>query len=121
MKVTYTIWVDKHCSHSVERTFDSFDYNGIRDFDQACELRENRAVAEALKKELDALKPKDPISLLQEEQAIAKNEPRDDGPHKRVYEYDGAMNCLDCHALWGALPGKPEMPTLCLTERINAL
>lgn len=34
-------------------------------------------------------------------------------PHSRVFEHDGAYECLDCKATWGALPGSPTMPGTC--------
>lgn len=36
------------------------------------------------------------------------------GSHKRVFEYDGAHECLDCKARWGAFPGNPQMPISCV-------
>lgn len=30
--------------------------------------------------------------------------------HEKVFEYDGAFQCLDCEAQWGALSGSPKMP-----------
>lgn len=37
--------------------------------------------------------------------------------HKKVFEYDGAFECTDCKAQWGALPGAPkEPPKLCFKE-----
>ena len=33
--------------------------------------------------------------------------------HQRVHEYDGAFECLDCGAQWGALPGNPKEPFHC--------
>jgi hypothetical protein len=33
--------------------------------------------------------------------------------HKNISEYDGAFNCHDCGASWGALPGNPVEPELC--------
>jgi len=35
------------------------------------------------------------------------------GNHARVWEYDGAHKCMECHAQWGALPGHPQMPERC--------
>lgn len=42
-------------------------------------------------------------------------------PHERVCEYDGAFRCLDCGAKWGALPGRPVMPALCLDRKSPAI
>lgn len=33
--------------------------------------------------------------------------------HQRVVEYDGAFRCLDCGAMWGAVPGRPTEPETC--------
>lgn len=39
------------------------------------------------------------------------------GEHKKVFEYDGAFECKNCKASWGALTGaKPEPPEKCQTE-----
>ena len=35
--------------------------------------------------------------------------------HARVFEYDGAYECLACKARWGAFPGRPVMPDKCST------
>lgn len=35
------------------------------------------------------------------------------GPHRRMWEYDGAYKCLDCQAKWGVLDGQPSMPLIC--------
>ena len=37
--------------------------------------------------------------------------------HQRVHEYDGAFECLDCGAQWGALPGNPKEPAQCVPAK----
>ena len=39
--------------------------------------------------------------------------------HQRVHEYDGAHECLDCGAQWGALPGNPKEPEHCAAPAKN--
>jgi hypothetical protein len=39
-------------------------------------------------------------------------------PHQRVFEYDGAFSCADCHQRCGALPNVPkEAPEECVPVR----
>lgn len=43
------------------------------------------------------------------------------GEHKKVFEYDGAFECKNCKALWGALTGaKPEPPEHCQAEQTES-
>jgi len=30
--------------------------------------------------------------------------------HEKIFEYDGAYECLKCGATWGALPGRDAQP-----------
>ncbi len=36
------------------------------------------------------------------------------GNHMDVFHYDGAYKCLKCGKTWGALPGYPTMPEICV-------
>lgn len=111
MKVTYTIWLSDKQNHTVERTIDCHDsYDISKAFEDVLDLRDLRRkeyLREAAVREAERR-----IELLKEAEENPP-EPRDDGPHERVFEYDGAFQCLNCHAEWGALPGKPVMAVSC--------
>lgn len=111
MKVTYTIWLSDKQNHTATRTIDAHDIHDIASsFEDVLDLRELRrkeALREAAVREAERR-----IELLKEAEANPPP-PRDDGPHKRVFEYDGAFQCLDCRNQWGALPGKPSMVHQC--------
>lgn len=46
-------------------------------------------------------------------EAATVNDLYADAKHARVFEYDGAFQCLVCKAKWGVLPGNPKMPERC--------
>ncbi len=106
MKITYRVYVNEHCYHNVERDVPGYDYEGIlRDFSAALDLRQLRhesALREAANREaerrLEVLTP------------AVEEPPVDNGPHKNVFEYDGAFRCMDCEKDWGALSGAPRTP-----------
>lgn len=110
MKITYTVWVSEHQHHTVTREIDSYDDAGIlADFDRACDLRELRAENGVLKRA---------VKKLEDDKIPVEFPKRDCAPHNpfRVFEYDGAFWCLDCSCQWGALPGRPIMPTECIKK-----
>ena len=39
--------------------------------------------------------------------------------HKRVYEYDGAFECVDCGSQWGALLGTPKESAECTPRKAD--
>jgi hypothetical protein len=114
MKVILSVHVNDSCHMTAEHEVDSHDMHGLMDdLEKAVELRRLRSLkhrvdTENLKKAL-AEAPSAPIEVLEKEP--------DFGPHKRVFEYDGAFKCLNCHSSWGALSGAPRTPPdLCATN-----
>lgn len=110
MKVSYSIWISDRENYNATRELDSHDSAGISAaFDDILDLHELRA--ERSKREASNRESERRLGILME---LNTPEPaRDDGPHARVFEYDGAYQCLNCGGQWGALSGKPVMPVVC--------
>jgi hypothetical protein len=115
VKIEYTVRVDEHCYQTVTRDIEAHDYEGVLrglgDVLDLHELRYAKAKKDAANREAERR-----LELLTPAKDIPE-EVRDDGPHKNVYEYDGAFKCLDCHSTWGAISGSPKThPNLCTTN-----
>lgn len=115
MKIKCSVWVSDQCHYNIDYEIDSWDYQGIiQDFRAAIELRDLRSENGKLRREISekaiATLDVSPPVLHVEVEKVQDNY----GPHARVFEYDGAFQCLYCHGEWGALPGKPVMPALCV-------
>ena len=111
MKVTFSVRASDSHHMTEEHEIDSWDVNGLMvDIGKVVELYRLRS---------DDHKRRSAIAFppAEEQKLEPKPEDRDDGPHKRVFEYDGAFKCLDCNSGWGALSGAPRTPPdLCTTN-----
>ena len=111
MKITFSVEMGKDYRHNSEREIDCSDFQGmLADLNKAIEFHEFKhaqAKRDARNREAERR-----LGILSQALAETKIET---GPHDplRVFEYDGAFQCLNCHAEWGALPGHPVMPAVC--------
>jgi hypothetical protein len=112
MKITFSVEMGKDYRHNSEREIECSDFQGmLADLNKAIEfheLKHAKAKRDAANREAERR-----LAILAKPSSSKPEPKRDDGPHGRVFEYDGAMKCLDCHAEWGALPGHPLMPVVC--------
>lgn len=116
MKVKISVEYGEHYLRNAEYTLDSHDTEGIvRDLDKVVELyrlRHDEEVRDLERRRIE----RDAADAVPVAEAT-----RDDGPHARVFEYDGAYRCLDCGGLWGAVSGRPPVPKLCVKQYLEAL
>jgi hypothetical protein len=114
MKITFSV-EDGPSRHNAITEIASHDFQGvITDLRKVIEFYDLQA--EKHKRDARNREAERRLEVLAGAAKAQIEEPKmETGPHDpfRVFEYDGAFQCRDCHAEWGALPGHPIMPTVC--------